>query len=229
MYLHHYNIKNLTLAAMKKLLFTCIILCFLQNSYSQNTLNTNKTSTPKKDNPILFLDVLVGFGGAFNEFSGFDAGVSANYQNENNLYTFRYNHIEEIKTKVIQIGYGAVPVFATDHTNDEYALLYGKRYIFNNTAVSFSGGPGLYSYTQNLEDNTGDIYEKTSSHISFAYEITIKWFKGKRKPYRIYNIIPVSKPTSFGHGIGFKLVGNFSKYSYIGFGLSYGWGWHKKY
>ncbi len=214
---------------MKKLVFTFFTLCFLQNTYCQNTTNLNTTSTNKTNNPIVFLDVLFAYGNTFNEFTGFDSGISVNYQQKNNLYTFRYNHVEEIKTEMVPIGYGAIPVVVTDHFSDECALLYGKRYIFNDTAISFSGGPGLYLYTQNLENNIGNTFEDTSSLFSFAYEITIKWFKGKKKPYRIYNIIPVSRPTSFGHSIGFKFVGNFSKYSYVGFGLSYGWGWHKKY
>jgi hypothetical protein len=60
-------------------------------------------------------------------------------------------------------------------------------------------------------------------------ELNFKWFKSKKKRYRIYGIIPVGEPTSFGRNFGFKLVGNISKNSFVGLGIVYGFGIHKKY
>ncbi len=54
-------------------------------------------------------------------------------------------------------------------------------------------------------------------------------FKGKKRQYRLYKIIPVGRKTSFGRNVGFKIIGNISKNSFIGVGINCGLGIHKKY
>jgi len=60
--------------------------------------------------------------------------------------------------------------------------------------------------------------------------VNVKWFKKEKKRFRAYyGLIPIGKPTSFGRSFGFKLYGNIGKLSYVGIGINYGFGWHKRY
>jgi hypothetical protein len=42
-------------------------------------------------------------------------------------------------------------------------------------------------------------------------------------------VLPIEKPTASRRNLGFKLMGNISKRSYLGFAMSYRFGWYKKY
>ncbi len=42
-------------------------------------------------------------------------------------------------------------------------------------------------------------------------------------------VIPVGPPISFGGSLGFKFAGTVGKTNYVGWGITYSYGWHKNY
>ncbi|MFD0964672.1 hypothetical protein [Pseudofulvibacter geojedonensis] len=173
----------------------------------------------ENSNPILFVEGFLGGGGG--KISGVLIGGNLNYQHENSLFTFRVSQLANFK-----LAFLLLPDVTS--YNEEYGLLYGKRYIKNGRSLSFSGGISHNTYETKHINNEVEIVNKTK-HIGLAFEASIMWFKANKKRYRIYRIIPVGKPTAFGHSFGFKLSGNISKQSYIGVSMIMGFGWHKKY
>ena len=120
------------------------------------------------------------------------------------------------------------PYVASKMGNTEIAILYGKRIIRDFVSYSFSAGLSNNNFQSKYRDENNQIYKYNKVHYGFSYEINIKWFNSKKERYRIYMLVPVGKPTSFGRSIGFKLLGNISNHSYLGFAVTYGFGYHKK-
>ena len=203
---------------------TAVFLFFVfYKSVAQDSLATKPVDVT---NPILFTEFYGGVAGGSS--GGFFGGLNLNYQTKNNLYTARYTGVINPRlTAVLFI----IPAFITDETITEYAFLFGKRYIYNNHSLSYSGGVSivnrrfLIDYPNNL-----NLYE-SQNNIGFPFEVNIKWFKRAKKPYRIYyGLIPIGKrKVGFGQSVGFKLVGNISKTYFVGVGLNMGVGWHKIY
>ena len=181
-----------------------------------------------KSNPVLYGEMIFGFGGNFNDYGGFIYGGNVNYQVKKNLFTIRYNVHPEFKYGATAIAAAGLPVIQSRFTNTEVGLLYGRRYTVRGRSLSFAGGISTNEYeTQYKTEDSGTT--SYSSHVGFAYELNIKWFKPKKERYRIYAIFPVGKPVAFGRSFGFKMIGNVSQHSYLGFGMTYGFGWHKAY
>ena len=146
-------------------------------------------------------------------------GTELNYQVQKNLFSIRYLGLFEFKSFFLFIPLNV-------KTTNEYALLFGKRYINQGEVFSFSGGISIL----NEKANIGDLQYKTDNYFGVPLEVNYTFFNNEKERYRIiYGLIPIGKPTAFGRSIGFKLVGNISKSSFIGFGLNLGFGWHKKY
>lgn len=213
---------------MKTLLF------FILSTFTVLSQITNDSIVKKKTNPIIYGDMF--FGPSLNKNSGtVFIGASMNYQNKSNLFTIRYIENLEIATKWVFI----FPTFINKSRNQETALLFGQRFIEGNQSLSFSGGISYNQYeeynyntdTYFLSNVPTDIISSYSENfIGFPFEAEIRWFNAKKQRYRIvYALIPIGEPTSFCRSIGFKLVGNISKQSYIGIGLTFGLGWHKEY
>jgi hypothetical protein len=176
----------------------------------------------KKSNPIIFGDFNLGYSNGF--LRGLSLGVSLNYQKNKNLFTFR--NIETIRIDNADLLLGIIPINVDSKTLTEYALLYGRRYIDGGTSYHFSGGISYNTYKKVEDDITVENY----SFIGFPLEFAISWFKSKKKKFRVlYGLIPVGKPTGFGRSFTLKLYSNISKNSYIGLGLNFGLGYHKKY
>ncbi|WP_299670482.1 hypothetical protein [uncultured Polaribacter sp.] len=171
-----------------------------------------------KSNPVFFAGMNLGF--VNGNLTGLNASFDLNYQSNNNLLTFKYNAILDIE----EFGFlYFIPTADINSETEEFSILFGKRYIEDGFSYHFSGGIS-YSITE------GQQADLTYSYTGFPLEIGISWFKSKKERFRIlYGLIPVGKPTAFGRSIGFKLYGNVSKKSYIGIGLNFGLGWHKKY
>lgn len=178
----------------------------------------------EKTNPIVFLDANVGYAGGSS--SGFINGASFNYQKSNDLFTIRTSQLIDSDLGYIS-PYLPLPIFDVKETIIEYGLLYGKRYVYENRSFSFSAGIATIDRQLESKDNSTQEFSRKPLSIGFPFEVNIKWFNSEKEKYRIYGLIPVGKPTSFANSFGFKLIGDISKTSFIGIGLSFGIGYHK--
>lgn len=183
----------------------------------------------QKNSPIIFADLGFGVGNDLTAKAGFLFYTSLNFEKNKNLFTFRYSQLNELNVDVVPIVFIPFPIISNNLTIKELALLYGRRYTTDGFSYSFSGGISTNNYRQTLKNDDGKYYDVTSNYIGLPLEFSIKWFKKEKTPYAIYGIIPVGKPTGLGNSIGFKLVGNVSKHSYIGLGLDFGIGYHQEY
>lgn len=203
---------------MKKTLLLLFSL-FALNSFAQQE---------KKENPILFSEILLG--GAGGKAGGFTAGVNVNYQLNQNLFSLRYLGKTKLQGEVALLTpFTPFPYFTVQNTSQEYAALYGWRFINKGNSISFSLGISHTHFSEQLKDEDDNRFSSSTSFVGLPFEINFKFFKKEKKRYRIYYVIPIGKPTAFGHSFGFKLFGNIAEYSYAGLGLTFGFGWHKKY
>lgn len=179
----------------------------------------------EKQNPIIFLDF--NLGGFASQSTGFLAGAELNYQLNKNLLSLAYVRRTEIDISPVVIGFVALPIFKNTENVDEIAVLYGCRLLRDGHSFSFSAGPSCntYYYSAGTENSTWE----RANEFGLSFEGNVKWFKREKKRMRLYYVIPVGKPTSFGPNLGLRLSGNISKTSYIGFSLVGGMGWHKNY
>jgi len=177
-----------------------------------------------KTNPIVFADVF--FGGAFGHSSGLVAGFSGNYQYKSHLFTARYTVLWEYQ----RVGRVIVlPVYRTTEELEEFALLYGYRTAKDYSAYSFSVGASVVHRDMYGYDNEGVQSKISHTRFSIPFEVSVKWFKKEKSPYHVYCVLPVGPPTGLGHSFGFKVVGNVGATTFIGLGITWGWGWHKQY
>lgn len=199
-----------------------IFLIFVSLARAQDSPQVSKS------NPILFFDLMGGFGGG-----GLVGGASLNFQVLRHLFTLRYSgttDLDPLRVSLAAPGPAPDPAeIEVDERNSEFALLYGWRFVRDGRALSFSGGVSAGRHLEKLNYYDGFDIRNWSNTTGFAWEASIKWFKKEKRPYHVYLVVPVGNPVSFGHSFGFKLVGNVSKHTYAGIGITYGWGWHKQY
>lgn len=211
-----------------------VLIIIILSTFTAFSQVSNDSIVKKKTNPIIYGDVFFGPSVVKNSGTVFIGG-SMNYQYNKNLFTIRFIENAEIKTKWFFI----FPAFIYKSRNQETALLFGQRFIDGNQSLSFSGGISYNQYeVYNYETDTlflsnvpkSLISSTLENFIGLPFEAEIRWFNAKKQRYRIvYALIPVGKPTSLCRSIGFKIVGNISKQSYIGIGLTFGIGLHKEY
>ncbi|MES2060751.1 MAG: hypothetical protein V4456_02445 [Bacteroidota bacterium] len=181
-----------------------------------------------KTNPIIYGDVGFGFGIAGAK--GPQITTSLNHQFKRNLFTFRFVAIADLDLNVISIGpFVALPGIKDNGNLQEYALLYGQRFVTNGHAFSVSLGASANTRVFKFTDSNNQKQRIAEHYIGLPFELNIMWFKTAKRRFRIYHIIPVGKPTGFGGSIGFKFSGNISQHSYAALGLVYGLGYHKHY
>ncbi|MET4082591.1 hypothetical protein ABIB40_002551 [Pedobacter sp. UYP30] len=215
-----YTFSTFSMLSTRFKLFVVLLFigaAFTNQAFGQVDTTINLDVVAKAKNPIIFGEGFIG--GSF----GFLFGGELNYQVNHSLFTARITGVS-----VLEIGGFIIPVFYTKEFYYEPALLYGYRYIKNGHSFSVSGG---ISYNNKLVYSPREsVYSERSEYVGFPFEVNYKLFKNKKTRYRIiYSIFPVGKPTAFGRGFGLKLSGNISKFSYLGFGLTYGFGYHKVY
>lgn len=121
-----------------------------------------------------------------------------------------------------------IPVFEQKSNMEEYAVLYGRRFIKTAKAYSFSLGISHSTLREQVK-NTAPPFERKTTAIGLPFEAGIKWYKPRKERFRIYGLLPVGRPTGLGGSVGFKLLGNISRYSYAGVAFSVGFGYHKQY
>jgi hypothetical protein len=192
--------------------------------FSQNTTDTLSV----RSNPITYIDLLGGYTNG--EIKGYSFGTSLNMQNNKDLFTFRTLYSAEINKDVNFLeALSIAPLFKGGNSINEYAVLYGKRFIDNNLAYSISLGISSNLKKHKVVQNNSKIWIR-NQYIGIPFEINFNLFKPRKKRFRaLYGLVPLGKPTGFGRSFGFKLYGNIAKTSYIGIGLTFGYGWHKKY
>ena len=200
---------------MKKgMLFIGILLFVIMNSFGQ-----------EKPNPIVYSEMYGGYSGGSSE--GWIGGLNINYQIKDNLITGRYLGL----TKLKHLGnYLVIPVYVTVESINEFALLYGKRFVHEGHSMSYSAGIAYVDREFMVNQDYNNIIYDIQQSVGFPFEVNIKWFKNKKERFRaVYGLIPIGKPTSFGRSVGFKFYGDISKTTFIVLGFSYGFGWHKNY
>lgn len=203
---------------MKKI--TAFILFLLMTFLSINA-QEKIDSLRQKVNPILFVNLNLSYlEGTASKIS---TGLSINYQFKKNLFSFRFIQNHQIET-ARDFLFGLFPKDLVTNTLSEYSLLYGKRFIKDDFSYHISAGISYNDYTR---DDNGDITTKIST--GFPLQIGVNWFMAKKEQYKIFDLIPVGKPTRFGRSAGINLYANIAKKSYVGLGFSFGLGWHKKY
>ena len=124
-----------------------------------------------------------------------------------------------------------IPFYTTIKKIEEYALLYGKRSVDDDSSFSYSAGIAIVKYSELDEVNSvqNNLKYIDQNFIGFPIECNVKWFKATKKKYRIYELIPVGRPTALGNSFGFKAFANISKQSFVGIALTFGFGMHKIY
>lgn len=203
---------------MRSLILIILIIFSSRFTYAQK----EKDSISRKDNPIVFMDANIGY--SFGVTNGLSGGLSLNYQIEKNLFKFRFFETSRIEN--VDVIFGIIPISIDQKLTREYSILYGRRFVKNDLAYHFAGG---ISYS-NYKDIKQDVVITEYNFVGFPLEFGIHWFHSKKERYKVlFGLIPVGKPTSFGRGLGLKLYGNLAKRSYIGVGITFGLGWHKKY
>lgn len=210
---------------MKKLLF---LFLFSITVVSQEVVINDSI---RRTNPVIFIESFAGFGGSNGNLIG-SLGGSLNYQfNKKDLLTTRFISNASFGSSYIQTSpFTVIPFLVKTEKQQELALLYGKRFTFDNYSVSLSTGISIIR-RDFFRENVTYFEEVTEEYYGVPFEINIKFFKSKKSRFRAYyGIIPIGKKRiSFGRSVGLKIIGNASKSGYVGFGVTYGFGWHKKY
>lgn len=211
---------------MKKDYVTLVLCMSMLFCFGQKEVD----STQQKPNPIIYANFMIGgASSAKGEVSGLTFGFDVNYQINKDLLTFRSTYIAERNNDVGFAAFLIFPLFVGGDSMNEYALLYGKRFIFNSSAISVSAGisSNLLKYTKVVNDES---IKFRKSYIAIPFEVNFNLFKSEKRRFRVlYGLIPVGKPTAFGRSFGVKLFGSFGASNYFGLGLNLGLGWHKTY
>lgn len=196
---------------INKLLKIILVLAISNSIYAQET--NNDTELKPKSNPIIYVEAFGGFVGM--KHFGFAGGAELNYQYKKNLFSLRYSH---------ETGYvkrDSVFNFMNAEDNDEYAILYGRRWVKMSHSFSVSAGVSSNNLKLTTRDLDYNSYFEYKRFLGVPFEANFKWFKPKRKSNLILNAITPS--------VGFKVFGSISKNSFVGVGLILGLGLNKEY
>lgn len=197
---------------MKKLLKIIFVLLISKSAYSQEI---NEVKLKEKSNPIIYAEAFGGF--SCMDYFGFAGGGEVNYQYKKSLFTLRYSHLAGY------IKRDSVFSFQNVQDNDEYALMYGRRWIKNSHSFSVSTGISSNNLKTTSRDLENTRYFRYERYYAIPFEINFKWFKPKRK--RQSNLILNAITPS----VGFKIFGAISKNTFAGVGLTLGLGLNKEY
>lgn len=205
---------------MKKLFYLFIL-------FGNSAISQEVDLTPKP-NQLFYLEIFAG--ASFCSITGFTFGAAANYQSNENIYTFRSVIVSEKKGSDFKKDISSTVAENYYKFRDilEFSLLYGKVYTFDHSSLSASLGISIYGFDEYLAQ-TGygriaagskvDINSKTEFGIPFEINFnflsmkSISDHKGQKRNF-------------FGE-FGFKFYGNISKYNYMALGLTLGAGSYK--
>ncbi|MEM6517016.1 MAG: hypothetical protein AAF688_12595 [Bacteroidota bacterium] len=207
---------------MIKFLFIALMFCPAFWIYGQKKQEVSS-------NPIIYGDFLIAGANVGNEVNGVTFGLTINYQSNKDLFSFRTTYIAE---KNDDVGLGAillVPLLIGGDSFNEFGLLYGKRFIFDESSFSVSAGisTNLMKFSSTVD---GMVTKLRESYIAFPFELNFRLFKATKKRFSLlYGLIPIGEPTGFGGSFGIKFFGSLGTFNYVGIGLNFGFGFHKKY
>lgn len=196
---------------MRIKLLRIFFMLFLSNFiFGQQTENAEKKEKP---NPIIYAEAFGGF--ACMDYFGFAGGGEINYQYKKNLFTLRYSHLSGYVKK------DSVFAFHNVQDNDEYAVMYGRRWLRNSHSFSISTGVSSNNLKTSSRDFEYNRYFRYERYYAIPFEANFKWFKPKRKSNLVLNAITPS--------VGLKVFGSISKNAFVGVGLILGLGLNKEY
>jgi hypothetical protein len=162
-------------------------------------------------------------GHSWGKAGGFLAGLALHYQQGKHLFTARFQGTIDAERSIFFF-----PI-SSRSSMEEYGLLYGRRILWNDASLSISLGLSHNRLLEKRKDQNNISYNAITNAVGVPFDIVLNVFNREKERYRILFLIPVGPPTGFSRSIGLKLTGNISRLPYLGIGLTYGWGWHKKY
>jgi hypothetical protein len=91
----------------------------------------------------------------------------------------------------------------------------------NNHSYSISAGISYNHFSWNDTYIDGNYFVNQENYFGFPFEANVKWFHSKKRSKLIFDsLIP---------SIGIKIFGSISKNTFLGVGVSGGFGLHNKY
>ena len=201
---------------MKKKICFAILFAFTLISHFQE----------KTGNSIFYADLMLG--GSSISGGSFNSSFTLNYQNKNNLFSFRRSLSKKIDDDG-GIVFWALPISVLDTKlgSSENSFLYGKRFVKNEFSYAFSTGISFLKHNE-LNVLLDDIINQ-DNFIGLPIEISLSWFKKDKEKIKLFGLFPLGKETGFGMSSGLKFYGTISKKSYFGAGLVIGFGYYKNY
>lgn len=197
---------------VKKLLKVIFVLMLSNSIYAQET---NDAELKPKSNPIIYAEAFGGFVGM--KHFGLAGGGELNYQYKKSLFTLRYSHASGYVKR------DSIFNFINVEDNDEYAVLYGRRWLRNSHSFSISAGVSSNNFKLGKTDFEDNYYYQYKRFYGIPFEANFKWFKPKRK--RKSSLVLNALTPSWG----LKIFGSISKNSFVGAGLVVGFGLNKVY
>lgn len=199
---------------IKKLLRIFLLFAISNSIFGQQTEDTEI----QKSNPIIYVE---GFaGGALVPNIALAAGAELNFQYKKSLFSFRYTEVQGYK-KNETIPFFPVPTYYTSTYINEYALLYGLRWVKEKSSFSFSAGISYSNYKAIDRDEDYNYTNTYNTYGGVPFELNWKWFGADKRSRPLWNILIPSG--------GVKVFGNISKGGFIGVGGTIGLGLNKHY
>lgn len=195
-----------------KLLTLLAVLTFCSVAAQQNS-----DSELEKSNPIIYIDIFGG--GAVLHHGGVGGGFELNYQYKKNLFSARYTNASGYTRdeNIVLI----IPDYYRSENIYEYALLYGRRWLWTNHSYSISAGISRNNLELAFRDLENNRHVRYKNFYGVPFEANYKWFYKRKKSKIIYNAMIPS--------VGVKLFGNIGEYSFVGAGVTVGFGFSKRY
>ncbi len=185
----------------------------------------------KSKDPILFFEFVLGGAREFKpKTGGLLTGLTLKHEINQHLYTVRYINYKQSELDFATGGFVVIIPLKRQKIHREIGLLYGRKWNYYDTSFSVSAGISFNSYKDKIYLKKSETIKDLSNSVGIPLEINLKFFKGRKTPFRaFFGLIPSQKPTAFGRSVGLKLVANISKHSFVGLGVTYGFGNHKNY
>ncbi|MBF4493012.1 hypothetical protein IR010_10700 [Flavobacterium sp. MR2016-29] len=198
---------------IKNLLRILLVLLFSNSIQAQEV---EDSAVKEKSNPIVYAEAFGGF--AVVHTTGVAGGAELNYQAGKNLFSFRYtNAVGYTKKEETYI----IPAFDKTEDNNEFALLFGRRWLKESHSYSISAGINYNSFELIKRDEEGNRYSRNKYFYGVPFEANYKWFYSKRRSNLVFNTMIPS--------VGIKLFGSIAKNTFVGVGITLGFGLHKEY
>tara|TARA_A100000171_G_C2140567_1_gene155567 strand:- start:2703 stop:3317 length:615 start_codon:yes stop_codon:yes gene_type:complete len=200
-----------------RFIFLAFFLFIAQFTYAQYNDYPNT--------PTLYGEVFGGFVLESFDEAAPAFGLEANYHKGRFLYSVRYTFIPKLTSRLKDvIAFVGIPEVVQESKTSEFAGLFGPRWIAKNSSYSVSGGVAVSNRLNVLDPSGREVREK-ETYLGFPFELNIKWFRNRTDP-RNPSDDDFHNKKPFGAGIGFKIIGNISKHSYVGAAVVFSLGVH---